>query len=57
MAVTIMVNPFLNPWHFPLSQVLLDGNFIVAALRVKLDIKERLRRLLQGEEVVCCVAG
>jgi rRNA-processing protein FCF1 len=29
----------------------LDGNFIFAALKVKLDIQERLDKLLQGETV------
>lgn len=30
-------------------QIILDGNFIFAALKVKLDIQERLEKLLQGE--------
>lgn len=29
--------------------LMLDGNFIYAAIKVKLDIKERLEKLLQGE--------
>lgn len=37
------INP---PYH-----VVLDGNFIYAAIKVKLDIKERLEKLLQGETV------
>ena len=32
-------------------QVILDGNFIHQALKYKLDIKERLGKLLQEEEV------
>ena len=31
--------------------MILDGNFIYAAIKVKLDIKERLEKLLQGETV------
>lgn len=31
--------------------VLLDGNFIFAALEHKLDIRDRLMRLLQGSEI------
>ena len=38
--------------NFSLSlQIILDGNFIFAALKVKLDIQERLEKLLQGETV------
>ena len=33
------------------SQIILDGNFIFAALKVKLDIQERLDKLLQGETI------
>lgn len=29
----------------------MDGNFIFAALKVKLDIRERLGKLLQGEAI------
>ena len=29
----------------------MDGNFIFAALKVKLDIQERLTKLLQGETI------
>lgn len=32
-------------------QIILDGNFIFAALKVKLDIRERLGKLLQGETI------
>mmetsp|Transcript_12732 Transcript_12732/g.12385 ORF Transcript_12732/g.12385 Transcript_12732/m.12385 type:complete len:89 (+) Transcript_12732:64-330(+) len=35
----------------PPYDIILDGNFIFAALKVKLDIQERLDKLLQGETV------
>ena len=35
----------------PPYNVVLDGNFVYAALKVKLDIKERVEKLLQGETV------
>jgi len=34
-----------------LLQVVLDGNFIFAALKYKLDIRDRISKLLQNEEV------
>lgn len=37
------------------SQVVLDGNFIHMALRVKMDIKDRLKKLLLGSEPVLFV--
>ena len=36
---------------FIVLQIILDGNFIFAALKVKLDIQERLEKLLQGETI------
>jgi U3 small nucleolar RNA-associated protein 23 len=35
----------------PPYNLILDGNFIFAALKNKIDIKERVQRVLQGEEV------
>lgn len=31
--------------------IILDGNFIFAALKFKVDIKDRLQKLLQGEDI------
>jgi U3 small nucleolar RNA-associated protein 23 len=39
----------------PPYDIILDGNFIHAALKVKLDIRERLEKLLQGEKIRICV--
>lgn len=39
----------------PPPQVVLDGNFIHMALRVKMDIKDRLKKLLLGSEPVLFV--
>lgn len=38
-----------------LKQVLLDGNFIHMALKVKMDILDRLKKLLLGEDFKCFV--
>ena len=35
----------------PKYNIILDGNFIFAALKVKIDILERLRRLLQDNDI------
>jgi U3 small nucleolar RNA-associated protein 23 len=35
----------------PPFRIILDGNFLYAAFKYKLDIRERLARLLQGEEI------
>lgn len=35
----------------PPFNLILDGNFIFAAFKNKIDIKERVQRVLQGEEV------
>lgn len=39
----------------PPPQVLLDGNFIHMALKVKMDILDRLKKLLLGEDFKCFV--
>ena len=47
-----MHGPFASP---PSPQVLLDGNFIHMALKVKMDIKDRVKKLLLGENFACYV--
>ena len=37
--------------YFHLTQIILDGNFIFAAIKFHVDIQERLGKLLQGEEI------
>ena len=32
-------------------EIILDGNFMFTAIKLKVDIKDRLQKLLQGEEV------
>jgi U3 small nucleolar RNA-associated protein 23 len=39
----------------PTLQILIDGNFIYMALKVKMDIKDRLKKMLLGESFVCYV--
>ncbi|GAB5034886.1 rrna-processing protein utp23 homolog [Nannochloropsis oceanica] len=39
----------------PPYMILIDGNFIYMALKVKIDIKDRLKKMLLGESFVCCI--
>ena len=34
-----------------LQQIILDGNFIFAAIKFKIDIRDRIQKLLQGNEI------
>lgn len=37
--------------RLPTQQVILDGNFIFAAIKYKIDVRDRLEKLLQGAKV------
>jgi hypothetical protein len=45
----------LTQLGLPGPQVLLDGNFIFLALKTKIDIADRLRKLFLGEEIALFV--